>query len=90
MPTAAKRRTVDEVAEELAKRLLRRLDSKTSVWLDIHQVAQEVRLSRSKIDQLKRDGLFPKPAAWNGAKQVWRKAQIEEWKQRVESGEVQL
>ena len=49
-------------------------------WLDVHQVVDLVKLSRSRLDDLKFLGRFPEADRWVAGKQVWSRLTVEGWK----------
>ena len=56
-------------------------------WIDVHQAATLVKLSRSRLDELKALGRFPRADRWVAGKQVWNRLTIEQWKRLLDSGE---
>jgi prophage regulatory protein len=50
--------------------------------LGLHEVAELLGVSRQRADQLARYTGFPKPVAELKAGRIWRRTDIEKWKER--------
>ena len=69
-------------AAEIAEALVRRLYE--DEWLDVHQVVALIKVSRSRFDELKAIGRFPKADRWVAGKQIWSRLTVERWKRSQE------
>ena len=69
----------------LAKAIVQQLYA--DEWIDVHQAAALVKLSRSRLDELKSLGRFPRADRWVAGKQVWNRLTIEQWKKRLDAEE---
>lgn len=65
-------------AKEIADALVQRLYE--DEWLDVHQVTALIKISRSRFDELKSLGRFPKADRWVAGKQIWSRLTVEHWK----------
>ncbi len=74
---------LEELIPLLARAVVRQLYA--DEWLDIHQVVKMVKMSRSRLDELKAAGEFPQADRWVAGKQVWCRLTVEEWKETIDS-----
>ena len=77
---------LEELIPLLAKAVVRQLYA--DEWIDIHQVVKLVKMSRSRLDELKAEGGFPEADRWVAGKQVWSRLTVEDWKAAFDRGDV--
>lgn len=51
-------------------------------FVGLHEVAELLKVSRQRADQLARQVGFPKPVAELRAGRVWKRAEVEKWHKR--------
>ena len=77
---------LEELIPLLAQAVVRQLYA--DEWVDIHQVVKMVKISRSRLDELKAVGEFPRADRWVAGKQVWCRLTVEEWKETLSTSDL--
>lgn len=84
---------MSETLRQLAREVLELAKSESSRatrWLTIDDVCEQICATKTRLQDLRNEGLFPGHDVENGRRLIWRQSTIDRWKEDVEAGRIDI